>query len=224
VKRLGVIGGMGPLATAHFYRLVTQLDSAQFDQEHFEILILSIPSIPDRTRFILGHSNSSPVPAIEEAAKLLKDCGAECIAVPCITSHGLISQKNFELPFINMIDIVFNELRRRRVRKFGVLATDGTLKTGIFSDRAKSCQMQMLIPDEAAQRRIMANIYDNIKRGDISSTCTSTIVDTSADLISKGAECILLGCTELSLLDLSEPQFVDMLRLLASECVSYCRS
>ena len=94
MKKLGVIGGLGPMATAYFLQLLTQMSDAKSDQEHMEILLHSKPQIPDRTRFILGQSGENPLPQMVEIGVDLKSQGAEAIAIPCVTAHYF--QKNLE--------------------------------------------------------------------------------------------------------------------------------
>ena len=87
MKRLGVIGGLGPMASAYFLELLVQMTDASTDQEHLDVILLCRPTIPDRTAAILDPSRESPVPMMREAARELERIGACCIAVPCITSH-----------------------------------------------------------------------------------------------------------------------------------------
>ena len=87
MKKLGIIGGLGPMATAYFLERVTQMCDAKKDQEHIQIVLISNPAIPDRTKFLLGESNNSPLPLIIKSAEQLRTMGAEVIAIPCITAH-----------------------------------------------------------------------------------------------------------------------------------------
>jgi aspartate racemase len=102
---LGVIGGLGPIATAYFYELVIQMTSAKVDQEHIEMLIFSKPSIPDRTEYILGKSKENPVHPMIDIGKLLVGMGADHIAIPCITAHYFhdILSEGIGAPIIHII-------------------------------------------------------------------------------------------------------------------------
>ena len=86
-KTLGIIGGLGPMATARFLELTVRMTEASRDQDHLEAILLESPSIPDRTAYILDRSNPSPLPPIVALAKKLESLGAGCLAIPCITSH-----------------------------------------------------------------------------------------------------------------------------------------
>ena len=85
--KLGVIGGLGPLATAYYYELLTKMSDVSCDQEHLEIYIHSCPQIPDRTAYILDHTQDNPVGAMIQVAKGLQEQGVDYIAIPCITAH-----------------------------------------------------------------------------------------------------------------------------------------
>ena len=87
MKRLGIIGGLGPMATAYFLRLIVEMTDAKTDQEHIEVLLHSKPQIPDRTRYILGLSEENPMPELLAVGKSLTAQGVEVIAIPCITAH-----------------------------------------------------------------------------------------------------------------------------------------
>ena len=84
---LGIIGGMGPMASAYFQRLIVSMTDADVDQQHLPTILLNIPTIPDRTAFLLGKSSESPVPVLRQAAKTLELTGATRFAVTCVTSH-----------------------------------------------------------------------------------------------------------------------------------------
>ena len=102
MKALGVIGGLGPLATAYFYELVTNMTDVTCDQDHIEILIHSRPQIPDRTGYIIGKSDKSPLPQMIEVGHSLEREGAQILAIPCITAHYFHEEltKNINVPII----------------------------------------------------------------------------------------------------------------------------
>lgn len=85
--RLGIIGGLGPMATAYFMELLINMTDAKCDQDHLEMIIYNCPSIPDRTAYILGKSNANPVVPIIKIGKKLKEQNVDCISIPCITAH-----------------------------------------------------------------------------------------------------------------------------------------
>ena len=91
-KKLGVIGGLGPLATAYFYELVTEFTEIEVEQEHLEMVLYSAPAIPDRTSYILDNSKPSPVPGIIRVGKELVNTGCEVIAIPCVTAHHFFDE------------------------------------------------------------------------------------------------------------------------------------
>ena len=84
---LGIIGGLGPMATAYFMELLINMTDAKCDQDHLEMIIYNCPSIPDRTAYILGKSNANPVVPIIKIGKKLKEQNVDCISIPCITAH-----------------------------------------------------------------------------------------------------------------------------------------
>lgn len=105
-KTLGIIGGVGPLATMFIGEMIVRRTAAETDQEHVNMLITNNTTIPDRTAFILGKSEENPVPVIVSDAKKLEAIGAEILAIPCNTAHSFYEEiaQETTLPVINMIE------------------------------------------------------------------------------------------------------------------------
>ncbi|NLW12039.1 MAG: amino acid racemase [Clostridiaceae bacterium] len=223
-KRLGVIGGLGPMASAHFYSIITQMTAAESDQEHLEIEILSLPGIPDRTAFISGRSNNDPVPALITAALELQSHGAEIIAIPCVTAHCFFDQIQdmVHTRILNMVDETAACLARHNVARAGLLATEGTLTCSIFEKALDNYKIESMKPEMNDQRIVMSTIYEKIKAArEIDYISFESVTD---NLKTQGADAIILGCTELSLIDKRKltASFYDALEILAAVCVSEC--
>ena len=155
--RLGVIGGLGPMASAYYLELVIRMTDAKRDQEHPEIILLNIPSIPDRTAYILGRSQESPLEPMVELGKQLKDLGATVLATPCITAHYFHEalQQGIGLPLIHGIRCTAQTLYDAGVRKVGLMATDGTVQSGIFQRQVEELGMELVLPGEEGQRGVI---------------------------------------------------------------------
>ena len=127
-KMLGVIGGLGPMATAYFMELVTDMTDAATDQEHLRMLIYSAPSIPDRTRYILDNTSENPLPEMLRIGNVLANQGAERIAIPCVTAHYFFEQleSGIGVPVINGVRETALHLKNHGITKAGIMATDGT--------------------------------------------------------------------------------------------------
>ena len=225
MKHLGVIGGLGPMATAYFLELVVKMTDVKTDQEHLPVTVLNRPSIPDRTAYILGKSKESPLPAIIRYAKELEAFGASCIAIPCITSHYFYSEFAWavDIPVINIVSETASYLRTRGVRKAGIMATTGTISTNLFQDALKKEGISFAIPSGEGQQKVMRLIYDNVKAG--LPVEMKLFREVSDELRAMGCECIILGCTELSLIKRDYPigaGYLDALEVLAVCSVTRC--
>lgn len=215
MKVIGVAGGLGPAASARFYGKLCELALVNEDQDHPEVIIFSRPSVPDRTRYLLGKSADSPVPALLGTIEALKTAGAEVIALPCVTAHCFFSDiSKPDAPVINMVDAIVSEAKRLNIHKLGTLATSGTVKTGLFQSALRDEGIEAVLPGETAQDEIMRAIYD-VKAG----LRADMVAFYKACGTMPGADAFLLGCTELSLLDLSGApegmRFIDGLDVLA---------
>lgn len=225
MSTLGIIGGLGPMATAYFMQLLTQMSDAKTDQEHMEILLYSKPSIPDRTQYIVGKSEKSPVPEMVLAGRKLGQMGAELIAIPCITAHYFHREleEQIGLPIINVIEETAHCLEKESVSRVGLLATDGTIQSGLFQKKLEEYHMQCVLPSSDGQREIMRIIYDEVKAGKI--VDIESFRGISDELFCQGAQVILLGCTELSLIkrDFKLPAgYLDVIDVLARKAVQCC--
>lgn len=223
--RLGVIGGLGPMATAYYMELMIRMTDAKRDQDHPEVIIMNVPSIPDRTAFILGKSQANPCGPMVELGRQLKGLGCSVVATPCVTAHYFHEtlQEQIGLPVIHVIRRTAELLRQAGIRRVGLMATDGTVCSGIFQRQVEEQGMELVLPSEAGQKGVMTLIYDQVKAGiQPDMNLFAAIRD---DLRCSGAEVIVLGCTELSLLkkaqDLGDG-ILDALEVLAKESVLAC--
>lgn len=224
-KSLGVIGGMGPKATAVFFDKVIENTVAQRDQEHVDMLILNHATIPDRTTVIMEGTEQRFLTEVARDLKLMEHAGVAHIAIPCNTSHYFYDQMQemTTIPIINMVEETLRLIHDRYGSgiKIGVLATSGTMKTGVY---AKACQkygMDLHIPDEAMQAQTMKIIYSNVKRDlDFSPEELQAQIDELRT--EYGCACVILACTELSCIELG-PDYaegvVDAMQVLVERSI-----
>ena len=200
-KIIGILGGMGPEATADIYHRIILATPAQSDQEHIKTIIYSNPKIPDRTQGILGNA-PSPVPLIVETAKILENAGADFLIMPCNTAHYFIDkiQSEINVPILNMIKLAADSILRNHsgVNTVGLLATDGTIKTRLYQNLFEAANLRVLTPDSENQEKTMKGIYSHIKSGGLAKG-RELLLQTAEHLIDSGAEILVCGCTEISL-------------------------
>ena len=225
MKKLGVLGGLGPMASVYFLQLIVQMSEARTDQEHIEVLLHSVPQIPDRTRYILGQSGDDPVPQMVEAGKGLAAQGAQLLAIPCVTAHYFQEQLEtwIGVPILNALEETALYLQQAGIGRVGVLATDGTLSSRLFQTCLEKHGIGCVTPREEDQRAVMHLIYDNVKAG--KPVEFSLFETVSKRLFAQRAQVILLGCTELSLIKRDHtlgPGFLDVLEVLARKAVLCC--
>ena len=225
MKKLGIIGGLGPMATAHFMELMIEMTKADIDQEHIEMIIYNSPNIPDRTQYILGKSKESPLPYFVSIAKKLKNENAEVIAIPCVTAHYFHNELEqlSGMTIVNAAKETAMYLKQRGYQKVGIMATDATVKKGILSQELQKVGIESISPEEKEQEMVMELIYGNVKSG--KTIQEHSFKHISEMLFANGAEVILLGCTELSIIKKQKEigsGFLDVLEVLAKTCVEQC--
>lgn len=221
-KIIGVIGGLGPLATAHFMELVTQMTDARREQENVDMIVYNFPSIPDRTGYILGSNLKSPLPGLKNVGHALVRQKVSCIAIPCVTAHYFHRelQAVLPVPIINGVVETVKLLKERGIRKVGIMATDGTVRSGLLTRELDHAGIISVTPSPKRQADVMHLIYENIKAGKRADMQRFRRVQQ--ELMDCGAEIILLGCTELSVIKRDEKigsGFLDVMEVLARETV-----
>lgn len=222
---MGVIGGLGPIATAYFYELVIKMTEAKTDQEHLQMLIFSDPSIPDRTDYILGRSKDNPLEAMINIGKALGVMGVDQIAIPCITAHYFHDAltSGIKVPIIHIIKETANYLYEQGIRCAGIMATEGTIYSRLFQDELEACNIKVVLPSEERQKDVTDLIYQNVKAS--LPVELDKFEKVSSYLRKEGAEIIILGCTELSLIKRDYqigPGYIDAMEVLAMRSIQLC--
>jgi aspartate racemase len=211
-KIIGILGGMGPEATADLYMRIIRATKVQRDQNHRRVIIDSNAKIPDRTAAIKG-KGPSPLPMLVETGLNLQRAGADLIIIPCNTAHHFHGdlQKKLKVPVLHMIGLSAEKTKMKHpeVTKAGLLASDGTLMSHLYQQSWGKQGIEIIEPGAETQRNVMKAIYQNIKRGDLEPG-RRLLYDASLELIEAGAEAVICGCTEVSIVlhdgDLSAPR------------------
>ena len=218
MERLGVIGGMGPLATAYFYEKIIKGTKATKDQEHLDVIIYSKASIPDRTDYILGRGED-PTPSLIDAAINLEKAGATYLAMPCNTAHYFYDNiaSNVSIPFIHMLEETAKHLKEKGVEAVTLLSTEGTVRGNTYKNTLAKFDIELFYLEEG-QRENIQNLIYTIKQGEL-----NDIENKAELLINLGRErTVILGCTELSvlkgMLNLNE-NYIDPLEILCEKVI-----
>lgn len=228
METLGIIGGLGPMATAYLLQLIIEMTDARTDQEHLDVIVFDRPQVPDRTAHILDPSKPSPLPFMQKTAKTLESLGAGVLCAPCVTSHYFYRELagSVSIPFLNMVEEAARELTAAKKKKPGILATTGTVRTGLFQSVFAGRGLEAVPPSPKGQELVMSLIYDDIKAGKPADR--EKFRQAAEELYSAGCDCIVLGCTELSLLGKSPEGSpagegcLDALEALAKSAVLAC--
>lgn len=198
-KTVGIIGGMGPLATADLFRKIIDSTQAGCDQDHLRVCIDSNTNIPDRTAAIL-HGGTDPVREMVRSALALEGMGADLLVMPCNTAHYFYSRvvPFLSIPLLNMLEETAAEIASRGIGTVGLLATDGTLQSGVYEKPLAQKGIRVLHPSTKGQQAVMDVIYKGVKAGNYSLD-VSDFRRAMEELLESGAQALVLGCTELPL-------------------------
>ncbi len=223
---LGIFGGMGPEATANMYQLIVGLTPARKDQEHIPTLIYSLPQVPDRTTAIENH-DPAIVPWLVEGVTRLERAGASFIIIPCNTAHYYHErmQAAVRIPILNMIretaDAVAGYYPERR--DVGLLATSGTIRTGLYEKEFAARGRRVIVPDEAVERDYVMKAIALIKAGNTGKESEDLLAFAGEHLEKRGAQLLVLGCTEIPLAfnpDRARVPVINATKVLAEAAIS----
>ena len=223
-KTIGILGGMGPEATADLYYRIVKATPVERDQDHPRTIVYSNSKVPDRTPAITG-GGESPLPEMLMTARSLEGAGADFLIIPCNTAHYFIEELRGELgiPVLHMIEMTAKHVAQEYpdAKSVGLIATDGTLSSGIYERFFGEAGMNVLVPNADLQSSVMDAIYKHIKKGDLE-TGRKISLDVARELVGRNADLVICGCTEISLVlkdgDIAVP-VVDPLQVLAEVAV-----
>lgn len=197
-KVVGIIGGMGPMATVDLMNKIIFYTPAKKDQDHIHIIADNYSQIPDRTTAILG-KGIDPTPYIIQSAKRLNNAGADFLVIACNTAHFFFGpvEQSVNVPILHMPAETAKFLHENKFKKVGLLATDGTINIELYQHSCQNYDIEVIEPDVEMQKEVMKGIYA-IKGGDLETgfSCLSTVAN---QLTKRGAEAIIAGCTEVPL-------------------------
>ncbi|SDO05537.1 aspartate racemase [Streptomyces sp. cf386] len=204
---IGILGGMGPAATADFYAKLVATTPGAGDQDHLRAVIWSDPTIPDRTEALLG-DGPDPTPWLLDGSRVLREAGATVIAIPCNTAHAFVPRiaDHVGLPIVHMIGEVARHLTTLspRIHTAGLLATTGTVRAGLYQEWLDRVGIRLVLPDATSQdHEVMTAIHAvkaGLEAGTHEAASTTALLTRAAQrLTEQGAQSVIAGCTEIPL-------------------------
>ncbi len=227
-KTIGILGGMGPEATSYLFNLIIKNTRVKRDQDHIPVIIYNYPQIPDRTLHLV-EKQESPLPYLVKGMKLLESAGASFVLMPCNTAHYYIGQigESCKLPVLNMISLTCQHIHNSSLKKAGILATTGTVKTGLYQKELESLGIEVVLPTPAEQKGlVMEAVYGKrgVKAG--YKREPKQLLKEAAGLLEKrGAGVIIAGCTEIPIVLNRRDINIDMvnpMEILAKKAIEIC--
>ncbi len=229
MKKIGILGGMGPLAGVELQRYIIEATPAKKDQDHLEVVCYTASQVPDRSASLAADGGKAYLRAVVEAAQLLVKAGVSVMAIPCNTAHSRLPEIQAEVavPIVNMVQLAVERLLRDyHGMSVGLLATDGTIASRVYEKTIPHSGIRWVLPRRDEQKAVMETIY-SIKAKGIDSTSLYHLKRITRNLIEEGVGVLVAGCTELSLVtnkiqEEGKP-VVDPMRVLAEALVEIGR-
>ena len=225
-KTLGILGGMGPFASQLFYKMINDHTKAEKDQDHIRVLLLSDSKMPDRTAAILSGNLEETKNQILKDSLILSDMGCHMIAVTCNTAHFFVDlvKDQVPVPFVHMINETASSMAERFPGgRIGIMATDGTVKTGLYQKALEARGLESFAPSAEVQKLVMHEIYDCVKAGKPYDAEAFRLIEE--EFRNAGCDNVLLACTELSVIKADEnlsDWYTDPMLVMARKCIEAC--
>ncbi|MCL2446838.1 MAG: amino acid racemase [Oscillospiraceae bacterium] len=258
MKTIGILGGLGPAASSRLYDMLIRMRQVTCDQDHPDVILYSKASVPDRTAFLLGNSDVSPLPALIGGLQTLQAAGAHVLAMPCATAHHFYDelQAAVDIPLLNMLALTAQHLAANGITCAGLLCTLGSYHSGAFVRALQAQGIEVFLPDNTHAVMDVINAVklgaevdppatsvtspppcrgasgDNLKlplcqgppsRGDVAQRQGGSLSRLAQPLLQRGAQTVILGCTELSLLAEPGEFYTDPMQILAKELLRLMR-
>lgn len=197
---IGILGGMGPLATVDLFGKIVKATNAATDQEHIPVVIYSDPRVPDRTEALL-EDGEDPTPWLIHGVNQVGNLGADFVVMPCNTAHAFLDriQPQANRPVLSMIESAADMIKgtHPEARTVGLLATNGTISTGIYQKALEERGIETIVPDDETQRRCVMSAIRAVKASSVQPAVTARLVEAANELHERGADVILAACTEI---------------------------
>jgi aspartate racemase len=196
---VGVLGGMGPEATVDFMAKVIAFTPAEKDQDHVHMLVDNNPRVPNRQAAILA-DGEDPGPELAAMAARLEASGADFLVIPCNTAYVFRDAvtKTISIPLISIIDVTMAAVVGSGAAKVGILATEGCLVAGLYQEALAEASLELIAPTDN-ELATFTNLIQRIKVGDQGDEVAASMRLLATALVDRGAEAIIVGCTEIPL-------------------------
>jgi len=198
MKRLGILGGMGPAASAEYITRLIAQTQANRDQEHIPFVLWNEPRIPDRSTS-MRNGDDRPLPFLLQGIQVLKAVGCNLIVIPCNTAHFWYDELiKLKVPIVHIVDSVAYSLCDANVNSgtIGIMGTQATIELGLYQNRLTD--WNCIVPTQEEMDNIVQPAIDLIKSGDMSKAYDMFMIVIDS-LIARGAKAVVLGCTEIPL-------------------------
>lgn len=221
-RLIGILGGMGPAATIDLQQKILAATPARLDQDHVPTLVWNVPQLPDRLAAIRGEG-PSPLPQLIRAARIMEEAGAAAIAMPCNTAHFWADElaAALNVPLLHIADAVLDDLPDA-TRRIGLLSTPATAQAGFYQRRFEGRGIETVVPDAVEAAQLMSAI-SAVKAGRLEDS-RLPFLSAARALLDRGADTLLLACTELPLISPGtaiEAQCSDPTAALAHACIRH---
>jgi len=202
MQTIGLIGGMSWESTALYYKLINERVRERMGKLHSAPLLLYSYDFEEIKQMQYAGRWSEAAASLAEVARRLESAGARAIVLCTNTMHKLAPEivSSVTIPFIHLGDATAQRIRAKGYRRVGLLGTRFTMEEDFYVDRLRAHDLDVLVPPTETRADVNRIIYDELCLGIVADASRRRYQDAMAALVAAGAECIILGCTEITML------------------------
>jgi aspartate racemase len=209
---VGVVGGMSPESTITYYQHIIRRHQAEFGDHSYPRIIIASVSFQQYIEWQHQEDWNRIADELAQEFTALSSAGADFAVLATNTMHKILPQIDSPIPVLNVLDAVSRFARAKSIKSVGLTGTRFTMSDGFYAEELEKRGLRVVIPDAGEQKTIHNIIYDELISGNVSPLSQNKFIDIAKNLITRGAEAVLLGCTELELLvrqNSAQVNFID---------------
>lgn len=210
MKTIGLIGGMSYESTADYYKIINRLINQYYGGHTSAQIVLFSVDFGEIERYQSEGKWEDSARVLIDAAVKLESIGADMIALCTNTMHIVADdiQENIYIPFVHIADVTARRIRSENIKKVGLMATRYTMEMDFYVERLRKFDLEVVIPNQNERKVINDTIFNELVHGIINEQSKENFIAIANDLVSKGCEGIILGCTEIGML--VKPEDLDI--------------
>lgn len=197
---IGIVGGMSPESTVSYYQHIVRRHQSEFHNHSYPRIVIASVSFQRYIDWQHEGAWDQIAKELESEFQSVAAAGADFAVLATNTMHKVLPQTDSPIPVLNIIDVVARYSKAKGIKSVGLTGTRFTMNDGFYAEGLEARGLTVLLPNKSGQEMIHNIIYDELIFGKVNSSSAQKFYEAARDLLNRGADAVILGCTELALL------------------------